>query len=606
MILTACYRATKFNIMSVPLLNKLNNKPQRNGFDLSRRTLFTADAGMLHPVFVEDCLPGDHFKINVNALTRTEQLNTAAFARINEHYDFFFVPYRLLWRFFPDWLVENKNLFFNYRNSSGSILNSLPAGLPRINLKDVYNAFAVSTDISKDWTNKYDSLGYPYIIGAHRLYDMLGYGRMATPDRVDTINGFFGSAVSADVYVSPFRLLAYQKIYQDFYRNYLWENPSPTTCNIDYVDSSYTNGIIPFSNYYDTIRSFGQIRYADYKKDYFLGVYPNTQYGDVALASVVTDSISSIDGTSSNGALYRSSAGEIRLGNATGKVQELEGSLSVLDLRKAEALQRYKEVTQANKYGYDPQIKAHFGVNVPNGLGNYCTFIDGFENPISIGEEVGTSENNLGVVGGKATGIENGNKTIEFNCNEHGILMGLYYIEPNVDYDSIQLDRFNRKLDFEDFYMPEFANIGLQPVYASEGYFPMSQQTDGTSSIVPINQLLSRVIGYGVRYGEYKSRVDKVYGDFNETRKVWAIPYDFTKSWDSQDDTLLTDFRRFKINPAILNPIFAGEFGSYGTGVADPDEGSLVYYAGASDRFLINSYWDVKAVRNMSVDGMPF
>lgn len=578
--------------MSVPLLNKLSNKPQRNGFDLSHRSLFTSDAGMLKPVFVEDVLPGDHFKINVNALTRTEQLNTAAFARINEHYDFFFVPYRLLWRFFPDWLVENQKLFFNYRNSSGSIRSDLPMNLPRINLTDIAGAFVDGS--SHSYYDRYDELGYPLINGMHTLFDMLGYGRLATPYEVNATSGNdVGSVSITPLYVSPFRLLAYQKIYQDFYRNYLWENPDPLRCNIDYVDDSFANGLIPFDNFYDNIRQMCTIRYANYKKDYLLGVYPNTQYGDVSLVSVVTDTglAPSTNQVLNIGGLNQgSNAGKLYTG--TYNQVELYGNFNVLELRKAEALQRYKEVTQANKYGYDPQIKAHFGVDVPNGYGNVCTFIDGFENAISIGEEVGTSEQNLGKVGGKATGIERGNKTIEFSAKEHGILMGIYYIEPNVDYDSLMIDRFNRKLDFEDFYMPEFANIGMQPVYGYELSYPVAADAGKWK--------IDSILGYGVRYGEYKSRLDKVYGDFNETRKAWAIPYNLFKD----DSGPVIDYRRFKINPAILNPIFAGEYGAYGA--STDEDGNTIYKANASDRFLINSYWDVKAVRNMSVDGMPW
>ena len=82
------------NIMS---LKSIRNKPSRNGFDLSFKKNFTAKAGELLPVMVKEVLPGDMFKINLKAFTRTQPVNTAAFARIREYYDFFFVPYDLLW-----------------------------------------------------------------------------------------------------------------------------------------------------------------------------------------------------------------------------------------------------------------------------------------------------------------------------------------------------------------------------------------------------------------------------------------------------------------------------------------------------------------------------
>ena len=78
-------------------LKSLRNKPSRNGFDLSFKRNFTAKAGELLPVMVKEVLPGDVFNIDLSSFTRTQPVNTAAFARMREYYDFFFVPYNLLW-----------------------------------------------------------------------------------------------------------------------------------------------------------------------------------------------------------------------------------------------------------------------------------------------------------------------------------------------------------------------------------------------------------------------------------------------------------------------------------------------------------------------------
>ena len=82
---------------NIMYLKSIRNKPSRNGFDLSFKKNFTAKAGELLPVMIKEVLPGDTFKINLKSFTRTQPVNTAAFARIREYYDFFFVPYDLLW-----------------------------------------------------------------------------------------------------------------------------------------------------------------------------------------------------------------------------------------------------------------------------------------------------------------------------------------------------------------------------------------------------------------------------------------------------------------------------------------------------------------------------
>ena len=88
---------------------KLQNHPSRNGFDLSNRHTFSAKLGELLPVQVKECLPGDKFKINLSHFSRTQPLNGPAYVRIREYYDFCFVPYRLLWKYFDQFINQMPN-----------------------------------------------------------------------------------------------------------------------------------------------------------------------------------------------------------------------------------------------------------------------------------------------------------------------------------------------------------------------------------------------------------------------------------------------------------------------------------------------------------------
>lgn len=82
------------NIMS---MKTINNRPSRNGFDLSSKRNFTAKAGELLPVWWQEVIPGDVFDIDLSAFARTMPLNTSAFARVKQYYDFYFVPWSHLW-----------------------------------------------------------------------------------------------------------------------------------------------------------------------------------------------------------------------------------------------------------------------------------------------------------------------------------------------------------------------------------------------------------------------------------------------------------------------------------------------------------------------------
>lgn len=118
-------------------LLKLRNKPKRNGFDLSRKNAFTAKAGELLPVFHEHVLPGDNFRINLQSFTRTQPLQTAAFTRLREYYDFYFVPYRLLWRYAPQFFAMTSE---NQFAESVTGTQYFPSLLPHVTIEQLAGA----------------------------------------------------------------------------------------------------------------------------------------------------------------------------------------------------------------------------------------------------------------------------------------------------------------------------------------------------------------------------------------------------------------------------------------------------------------------------------
>lgn len=82
------------NIMS---MMRLKNKTSYNGFDLSTKRNYTQKMGQLYPLWWQYCIPGDKVKVDLSAFTRTVPVNTAAFARIRQYFDFYFVPLEFLW-----------------------------------------------------------------------------------------------------------------------------------------------------------------------------------------------------------------------------------------------------------------------------------------------------------------------------------------------------------------------------------------------------------------------------------------------------------------------------------------------------------------------------
>ena len=73
----------------------------RSSFDLSSKKLFTAKIGEILPVYWQITIPGSKYRISSDWFTRTVPVNTAAYTRIKEYYDFYAVPLRLISRALP-------------------------------------------------------------------------------------------------------------------------------------------------------------------------------------------------------------------------------------------------------------------------------------------------------------------------------------------------------------------------------------------------------------------------------------------------------------------------------------------------------------------------
>lgn len=71
-------------------------QPKRNVFNLSFEKKYDCDLGQLIPIYVEDCVPGDKFKINFEAVVRTSPLVAPILHQLDLKVEYFFVPYRLL------------------------------------------------------------------------------------------------------------------------------------------------------------------------------------------------------------------------------------------------------------------------------------------------------------------------------------------------------------------------------------------------------------------------------------------------------------------------------------------------------------------------------
>lgn len=574
------------NIMN---MKSIRNKPSRNGFDLSFKKNFTAKAGELLPVMVKEVLPGDTFKINLKAFTRTQPVNTAAFARIREYYDFFFVPYDLLWNKSNTVLTQmydNPQHAVSLDPSQNFVLNGEMPYTSVQSIADYINYLSTDSSLSDFKTNYF---GYSRAECSVKLLEYLGYGNYETFLK----NGWSSTPLMADLHHNIFGLLAYQKIYSDFYRDSQWERISPSTFNVDYLDGSnmyltnfYNN--LPFSSAYN----FFDLRYCNWQKDLFHGVLPHQQYGETSVASITPNVTGKL--TLSN----FGTVGTVASGTATKNLPAFDtvGDLSILVLRQAEFLQKWKEITQSGNKDYKNQLEKHWGVSVGDGFSELCTYLGGVSSSIDINEVVNTNITGSAAadIAGKGVGVANGE--INFNSNgRYGLIMCIYHCLPLLDYTTDMLDPAFLKVNSTDYAIPEFDRVGMQ-------FMPLVQLMNPLRSLADASSL---VLGYVPRYIDYKTSVDQSVGSFKRTLNSWVISYgnesvknQVTLPSDSPSvepsepvpSVSPMNFTFFKVNPNCLNPIFAVRVDSNMS----------------TDQFLCSSFFDIKAVRNLDTDGLPY
>ena len=616
--------------MSLFDMSAVKNHPRRSGFDLSNRVCFTSKAGELLPVFWDIVYPGDSFKIKTQLFTRTQPLNTAAYTRIREYLDFYFVPLRLINKNLPTALMQMQD---NPVQATGLSSNKIvTTDIPWTTISSVgYSSLnginALYHDSTKDFSNL---LGFNSLTQSAKLLMYLRYGNFLPANASATKSSSIGLSPSLDLRSSDdssngwtsFHILplaAYQKAYADFFRFTQWEKNQPYTYNFDWysggnVLASLTTKALAEKYYFDD--NLFTLRYANWPKDMFMGVMPDSQLGDVSIVdSSGSEGIFPVglldvnDGTLRAGLLARSSSSpaeksplEMQTSSALSanttygvyaqRAAGLASSFSILQLRMAEAVQKYREVSQFADQDARGQIMAHFGVSLSPVLSDKCVYLGGSSSNIDLSEVVNTNitGDNVAEIAGKGVGTGQGSFSGQFD--EYGIIIGIYHNVPLLDYVVTGQPQNLLYTNTADLPFPEFDSIGMQTIQF--GRFVNSREVKWTSGV----DYRTQTMGYLPRFFDVKTRYDEVLGAFRSTLKNWVAPLDpsYVSKWLQSSVTssgalaLNLNYGFFKVNPRVLDSIFNVKCGD----TID------------TDQFLTALYMDIKAVRNFDYDGMPY
>lgn len=630
--------ANRSNIMG---LHGLKNKTSRNSFDLSHRNLFTAKVGELLPCAVFEMNPGDTISLDSSYFTRTAPLETAAFTRLRENVQFFFVPYSLLWKYFNSQVMNMTQTAAGgtvSRVASGIVNNAVVSTqMPFIDYRSIK---VYLNSILKLYTDK--KAGYKDITlnngelrsaASAKLLQLLGYGNFPEQNMKEYAP-LSQTLINNSLNLSIFRLLAYQKICNDHYTYRQWQPYDASLCNIDYLVPSRTGslnlgpsltGLTSDSSKLKKLNMF-DLRFSNLPLDYFNGVLPTAQFGKESVVNLnlgnasgtasISGSTTSDDGRWSGDSIK--SGDPIQVGYYLNYVDaktedglkkfththgisgsanidtSLSGQLSIAALRQATALQKYKEIQLANDADFVSQIEAHFGIK-PKHDADTSIFIGGSSSMIDINPQVNQNLadwSQTNAYKGAPTG--SGSAKMKFTADTYGVVMGIYRCTPVLDYAHVGVDRTLLRTDASDFVIPELDSIGMQQNIQGEVIMPTYYRDEGSfTDFTDRDVRLS--YGYAPRYAELKTSFDRYNGAFCFGLKSWVTGLNVEQLHKQlyqagEDFHLLNAVELFNCRPDLVSSIFLNTE----TLVTDDDN----LYVG-----LVNMAY---VVRNLSRYGLPY
>lgn len=541
-------------------------RPKRNVFNLSYENKLTMNMGELVPIMCMPIVPGDKFRVNTEALVRLAPLVAPMMHRVNVYTHYFFVPNRLVWNEWEDFITK------------GIDGEDAPV-LPYLDVSDSYSVVSNESVFRSLFTDSslWDYLGLPTLSG-------VGSKSYNVPNGVVLPNGFKVSQL-------PFR--AYQLIYNEFYRD---QNLTEA------VDVPVGSGGTLVTGQYQKLLT---LRRRAWEKDYFTSALPWLQrgpevtvpvggsFGVVTLANRTNNQIfvgpdgdpTQVDvgmnlihaadknnvtpGTIQTGLSNGSNSGNAVWLDPKGTlvVDGENSGISIQDLRTSNALQRWFERNARGGSRYIEQILAHFGVRSSDARLQRPQFLGGGKMPVAVSEVLQTSSTDAtspqaNMAGhGISAGVNNG---FRHYFEEHGYVIGLMSIMPRTGYQQ-GVPRDFTKFDNMDFYFPEFAHLSEQEIKNQELY----ASNDPTYN--------EGTFGYTPRYAEYKYHESEAHGDFRGNMSFWHLNRIFTDK-----PNLNTKF--VECNPS--NRIFATS-------------------QTQDDKFWVQIYQDVKALRLMPKYGTP-
>lgn len=486
-------------------------------FNLSHKVKTSFDIGELVPTCIMEVLPGDDFKINVETLTRMAPLIAPVMHNLKINTHFFFVPNRLLWPEWEEWITGGSAVAPPTATFDDGILQSDLASHLDIREQDNQNQSVMPIAA---YCLIYDEYYRAQHIQTSEKFIELVAG-----------NGGANDAYTNSVYAGgPCFHRAWS---HDYFTSAL---PTPQLGNaVELPLLSNDNVDVTFK--------------ASQSKGSLIRDATDDSLTTGAGQSLLSNTSGEME-TTADGPVFLDPNGTLEV-DITGEVTNIN------NLREAFALQRWLEKEMRAGTRYVEHNMAFFGVRSSDQRVNRPEYIGGASQNMVISEVLSTADVGLNLVGEMSGhGISAGAGTVfKYKSEEHGFIIGITSVLPEADYYQ-GIDKMFTRSDRFDYANPMFANLGEQETLQKELYVEITQS----------QATIDTVFGYVPRFAEYKFINNKVHGEFTASLEYWHFGRKFTSAplLNGTFIECVTDKRQFAsvtgnntIYAIIVNNIYA-------------------------------------------------
>lgn len=516
--------------------SQIPNSPiQRSVFDRSHDYKTTLDAGYLIPFFVDEVLPGDTFKLRVNAFVRMNTLIAPFMDNVFMDTFFFFVPTRLVWDNWQRFCGEKKNP----GDSTDFLIPSL-SGTNKFAPETIFDYMGIPTLVSLDPANT------PINALPFRAYNLIYNEWFRDENLIDSVAVPTGDGPDD---TDNYNLLKRAKRHDYFTSALPWPQKGPS------VDVGLT-GNAPISGWADSSFTYKSSNQTGIESDYLAGFFGKVSYstggqagslgtgswlggiGNNAIGNprhMTSDDRDNVEGreqyVSAIGITGTPGSGQGSFIFQDGKLEpsgdanlyaDLSGvsAITINDLRQAFQIQKFYEKWARGGSRYTETLRVMFNVISPDARLQRPEYLGGTHSRVNVVPTAQTSstdtvspQSNLsafGVLGDSAHGF---NKSFV----EHGYIIGLVCLRADITYQQ-GLNRLWSRRQLFDFYWPTLAHLGEQVVYNKEIYAQGTADDNG-------------VFGYQERYAEYRYKPSMITGKLRSTDPqsldVWHLAQKF-------------------------------------------------------------------------------